>query len=142
MTGGELDGARMDANLAFPAQIKQSLTKWHVGFPPVTIDKDTLQVVEGTAPGGTRVKLFFNKQSGLLVRQTRIIDTAVGYIPLHIDYSDYRAVDGVKMPFHWQVTWVDGQSTTELSDVKPNAAVADAKFAKPAPGAMRGAASK
>jgi outer membrane lipoprotein-sorting protein len=142
MTGGELDGARMDASLAFPAQIKQSLTKWHVGFPPVTIDKSTLQVVEGTAAGGTHVKLFFDKQSGLLVRQTRMIDTAVGYIPLHIDYSDYRAVGGVKMPFHWQLTWVDGQSTTELSEVKPNASVADAKFAKPAPGSMRGAASK
>ena len=60
------------------------------------------------------MKLFFDKESGLLVRQARFIDTAVGLIPLHVDYSDYRAVSGVKMPFHWTVTWVDGQSTTEL----------------------------
>ena len=78
------------------------------------------------------MKLFFDKQSGLLLRQTRFIDTRVGLIPLHIDYSDYRAVSGVKMPFKWQVTWVDGQSTTELTAVQPNAAVAAAKFVKPA----------
>jgi photosynthetic reaction center cytochrome c subunit len=132
LTGGELDGARLDAELAFPAMLKQSLSKWHAGFPPVTVDDRPAQVVEGIAAGGTHVKLFFDKQSGLLLRQTRIIDTRVGLIPLHIDYSDYRAVSGVKMPFKWQVTWVDGQSTTELTAVQPNAAVAAAKFVKPA----------
>ncbi len=134
LTGGDLDGAKLDAELAFPATIKQDLSKWHTGFPPVTLNNRVAQVVEGTAANGTSVKLFFDKESGLLVRQTRFIDTKVGLIPLHIDYSDYRAVSGVKMPFHWQMTWVDGQSTTELSDVKANAPVAAAKFAKPAPG--------
>ncbi len=142
LTGGDLDGARLDADLCFPALLKQDLGKWHAGFPPVTIDDHAVQVVEGTAAGGTHVKLFFDKGSGLLVRQTRFIDTKVGLIPLHVDYSDYRAVAGVKMPFHWTVTWVDGQSTTELSDVQPNAAVAAAKFVKPAAAASRGPAPK
>jgi hypothetical protein len=142
LTGGELDGARVDVGLAFPAQIKQGLSKWHAGFPPVKINDRNVQVVEGTAPGGTHVKLFFDKESGLLVRQARFIDTAVGIIPLNIDYSDYRAVAGVKMPFKWTLTWVDGQSTTELTDVQPNAAVPAAKFVKPAPVASRGPAPK
>ena len=137
LTGGELDGARLDAELSFPALLKQDLSKWHAGFPPVTIDDRAMQVVEGTAAGGTRVKLFFDKNSGLLVRQVRFVETTVGLIPLHVDYSDYRAVSGIKMPFHWTVTWVDGQSTTELSEVQPNAAVTAAKFAKPAPVASR-----
>jgi outer membrane lipoprotein-sorting protein len=132
LTGGELDGARVDADLSFPATLKQGLSKWHVGFPPVTLDGKVTQVVEGDAPGGTPVKLFFDKQSGLLLRQTRFIETTIGVIPLHVDYSDYRAVGGVKMPFKWQMTWVDGQSTTELTNVQPNAAVDAAKFAKPA----------
>jgi photosynthetic reaction center cytochrome c subunit len=142
LTGGDLDGARVDADLSFPALLKQDLSKWHAGFPPVTIDDRAVQVIEGTAAGGTRVKLFFDKNSGLLVRQARFIDTAVGFIPLHVDYSDYRAVSGVKMPFHWTVTWVDGQSTTELTDVQPNVAVAAAKFVKPAAAASRGPASR
>ena len=127
-TGRRAPGLR----LSFPAGIKQDLTKWHVGFPPVTLNGHAVQVVEGTATGGTRVKLFFDKQSGLLVRQARFINTAVGLIPLDVDYSDYRAVAGVKMPFKWTMTWVDGKSSTELSDVQPNAPVADAKFAEPA----------
>jgi len=137
LTGGELDGAKLDADLSFPALLKQDLSKWHAGFPPVTIDDRAVQVVEGTAAGGTHVKLFFDKQSGLLVRQARFIDTMVGLVPLHVDYSDYRAVSGVKMPFKWTVTWVDGQSTTELTDVQPNAAVPAAKFAKPNVAASR-----
>jgi len=142
LTGGELDGARLDAALCFPAQLKQDLSKWHTGFPPVTINDRAVQVVEGTAAGGTHVKLFFDKESGLLVRQTRFIDTKVGLIPLRVDYSDYRAVSGVKMPYHWTVTWVDGQSTTELSDVQPNVAVAAAKFVKQAAATSRGPASR
>jgi photosynthetic reaction center cytochrome c subunit len=131
LTGGELDGARFDANLSFPATLKQDLTGWQAGFPAVTLNGHTTQVVEGMASGGTRVKLFFDKQSGLLVRQTRFIETKVGLIPLDIDYSDYRLAGGVRMPFKWTMTWVDGKSTTELTEIQPNAAVPPAKFAKP-----------
>lgn len=137
LTGGDLDGARLGAELAFPAMLKQDLTNLRVGFPPVTIDNHDVQVVEGTAPGGTRVKLFFDKSTGLLLRQAHFINTKVGFIPVHVDYSDYRAVAGVKMPFQWTATWVDGQSTTELSDVQPNVPIAADKFAKPAAGASR-----
>jgi photosynthetic reaction center cytochrome c subunit len=132
LTGGDLDGARLDADLSFPSALKQNLTKWRAGFPPVAIEDRAVQVVEATAAGGTRVKLFFDKESGLLVRQTRFINTVVGLTPLHVDYSDYRTVSGVKMPFKWTTTWVDGQSTTELSEVKANAAVGADKFARPA----------
>ncbi|MGH9678881.1 MAG: photosynthetic reaction center cytochrome c subunit family protein [Candidatus Acidiferrales bacterium] len=132
LTGGDLDGAKLDAALSFPASLKQDLSNWRGGFPDVTIDGHAAEVVEATVAGGTRVKLFFDKQSGLLVRQVRFIDTVVGLIPLHVDYSDYREVSGIKMPFRWQATWVDGQSTTELTDVKANVAVAADRFAKPA----------
>jgi photosynthetic reaction center cytochrome c subunit len=142
LNGGDLDGAKLDAELTFPAMVKQSLSNWHTGFPAVKINDRDVQTVQGNAASGTRVKLFFDKNSGLLVRQVRFINTAVGLIPLRVDYSDYRAVAGVKMPFHWTVTWVDGQSTTELSAVQPNATVAEAKFIKPAPAVSRGPASK
>jgi photosynthetic reaction center cytochrome c subunit len=137
LTGGDLDGARVDAELSFPAMIKQDLTKWRAGFPPLTIDNRPVQVVEGTAPGGTQVKLFFDKDSGLLVRQTRFMETMIGVVPLHVEYSDYRAVSGVKVPFHYTVTWVDGQSTTDLSEVQANANVPAAKLMKPAPATVQ-----
>ena len=73
----------------------------------------------------------------------RYTDTAVGIIPAQTDYSDYRDVAGVKMPFKWIATWTDGQSTIELSEVRPNVlngATDAAKFAKPAPAVPKAAA--
>jgi outer membrane lipoprotein-sorting protein len=62
----------------------------------------------------------------------RYTDTAVGISAAQTDYSDYRDVAGVKMPFHWVATWTDGQSTVDLSEVQANVAIDAAKFAKPA----------
>lgn len=141
LTGGDLDGARVDADLNFPTSLKQDLTKWRAGFPPVTIGTRSTQVIEGMS-GETRVKLYFDKTTGLLVRQTRFVNTAVGQIPEHVDYSDYRLVSGVKMPFKWQTTWTDGQSTTELASIQANAAVDASKFSKPAPAVTKDPAKK
>src|SRR5207237_10467645 len=37
-------------------------------FPATTIEDQPVQVVQGSMPDGTRVKLYFDKASGLLVR--------------------------------------------------------------------------
>jgi photosynthetic reaction center cytochrome c subunit len=132
MTGGDLDGAKIDANLFFPAQIKQVLSKWRVGFP-TTIDDRDVEVVEGTTARNVPVKLYFDPESGLLVRQVRYIDTLVGLNPTQIDYADYRDVSGIKVPFRWTVTWLDGRSTYELTELRPNVPIEAGKFAKPAP---------
>jgi outer membrane lipoprotein-sorting protein len=76
--------------------------------------------------------LYFDA-SGLLVRLVRYSNTLVGVVPTQIDYSDFRDVSGVKMPFHWVVTWTDGRSTIALSELRANVPVDATKFAKPAP---------
>jgi photosynthetic reaction center cytochrome c subunit len=137
MSGGELEGAKLDAALSFPAQIKQTLKDWRTGFPSTTIDDNEVEIVQGTNADNTPVKFFFDKKSGLLLRQLRFTDTPIGLNPTQIDYADYRDVSGVKVPFHWTVTWTDGQSTTELTSVQPNVAIDAAKFARPAPAVPR-----
>ncbi|HLH06166.1 MAG TPA: photosynthetic reaction center cytochrome c subunit family protein [Terriglobales bacterium] len=133
LTGGDLEAARTDAQLAFPAHIKEDLKNWRTGFPAITINDKPVVVIEGTTAGGSAVKLYFDKDSGLLVRQTRYNNTLVGLIPSHVEYSDYRAVNGVKVPFKWITTWTDGQSTTELTSVQANVPVDANRFTKPAP---------
>jgi len=130
MTGGNLEGARLDAILYFPAQIKQAFTQWRTGS--ATIDNREVQVVQGTNPRLPPVKLYFDQNSGLLVRLVRYSETAIGRVPTQIDYSDYRDVAGVKMPFRWTVTWTDNQTFIELSEVRPNVPIDAAKFARPA----------
>jgi len=133
LVGADLTGARVDAQLTFPAGIKQFLTGWRADFPAVTIDDKPVFVVQGTTDR-VPVKLYFDKMSGLLVRQTRYAPTAVGTVPLHVTYSNYRDVPGVgvKMPFTFQMTWVDGQYTVNLESVQPNVPIDAARFAKPA----------
>jgi hypothetical protein len=139
LDGGDLEGARMDAALSFPGRLKQDF-QWRTGFPSVSIDDQPVEVIQNTARGATGAKLYFDAESGLLVRQVRFVDTAVGVIPTQIDYSDYRAVAGVKVPFRRVVTWTDGRATIELSQVQPNVRVEAAQFAKPAaPRAKTGA---
>jgi hypothetical protein len=128
LTGGELDGAQLDAEMFFPAGIKKYLRDWRTGFPPTTVNDQLVQVVQGTTPGGTRVKLFFDTKSGLLVRVARFADTALGFNPSQVDYSDYRDLAGVKVPFHWTLTWTDGRSDFDMSEVQPNVPIDAGKF--------------
>jgi hypothetical protein len=133
LTGKDLDGLKLDADLTFPATIRQTLAQWRTGFPKAAIDGREVQIVEGTGAGGSRTKLFFDKESGLLVRTLRYTETAVGIVPTQTDYSDFRDVAGVKIPFHRTLTWTDGQSTIALSEIQPNVPVDASKFAKQAP---------
>jgi hypothetical protein len=133
VTGQELDGVRLEAELWFPARIKQALGKWRVGARIVINDREA-QPVQGTTAGGATATLCFDAESGLLVRLVRFSESPVGRIVTQIDYADYREVAGVKMPFRWTVSWLDGRSTFELSEVQPNLPIDAMKFAKPAPG--------
>lgn len=131
---GDLDAARLDAVISLPAGIRQAITKPLAGS--TMIDDKELVVVQGTANGGrSTVKLYFDKQSGLLVRQVRYADTMIGRVPIQVDYSDYRDVAraGVKLPFHVITTWTDGKSDVVLSSAETNVAIDAAKFNQPAP---------
>ena len=81
--------------------------------------------------GGVWITYF--DEAGLLVRIVRWNSTASGVVPTQIDYSDYRDVAGVKMPYKILMTWTDGQNTFSLTDIQPNVAINAARFARPAP---------
>jgi hypothetical protein len=131
LAGGDLDAARLEAALSFPAQIAQTLSAWRVGAPASIDDRD-VQVVQGTTAGRLPATFFFDNDTGLLVRLVRYADSAVGRIPMQTDYADYRDVSGVKMPFRWTATWLDGRSTIQLTEVRTNVPMAPATFGKPA----------
>jgi photosynthetic reaction center cytochrome c subunit len=131
LTGGSLNLAKTEAMLSFPTQIKQAFSQWRVGSTSIE-DRD-VQVLQGTVPGEPPVKLYFDSSSGLLVRMVHYSESPVGRTPTQIDYEDYREVAGIKVPFRWTVTWTDGQTTTELTEVQPNAPIDNNRFARPAP---------
>lgn len=130
LAGEDLEGARLDAEFFFPGRAMQTISQWRAGTP-TEIDDHDVQVVQGTSAGGVLVSLYFDAETHLLLRSVRYTNSPVGRIPTRVDYSDYRDVAGVKMPFKWTVTWLDGRETFELTDVQPNVEIDATKFGKP-----------
>ena len=131
-SGGNLDGAHVDAMLEFPGRLKQALTNWRVG-PQSSVNGQDVHIVQATTPSGFLVKLYFDIKTGLLLRSVRYSNSPVGRVPVRVDYSDYRAVSGVKVPFKWEATWTDGRTVFQLDSVQVNTAVDASRFAKPKP---------
>ena len=117
---------------ASAARPRLSSSQWRTGLATVIDDRE-VQVVQGTGSGGALLSLYFDSETGLLVRQVRSVPSPVGRLPTQVDYADYREVAGVKLPFRWTVTWLDGRSTIELKDVRPNAAIDPGRFTRPIP---------
>jgi hypothetical protein len=136
LTGSELDGLRLEAELTFPARIKDTLGQWRAGVAS-EIDDKPVQVVQGARANGALATFYFDTKTGLLTRLVRYADSKVGRMPTQIDYDDYRDVGGVKLPFKIKVTWLDGLENIALTDVRINVPVDADRFAKPAPAAAR-----
>jgi len=130
LTGEELDGARLEAQMAFPGQIKQALSNWRVGLRRAIAGRDYL-VVQGTGPRNLLATLYFDPDTGLLRRMVRYGPSPVGRVPTQIDYTDYRDVGGIKFPFEYQFSWLDGRYTAKLKEIKTNVAIDAAKFGRP-----------
>jgi photosynthetic reaction center cytochrome c subunit len=151
LTGSDLDGARFDAQLSFPGQIKQILTNLKTGPPTSVTDlaapssqsslqKDVtlgqthvVDVVQGTGPRGLLVTLYFDKESGLLLRELRYGSSPIGRVPTQIDFADYRDVGGIKLPFRITYAWLDGRDSIVLNEIQTNVQIDEAKFGRPAP---------
>jgi hypothetical protein len=130
-TASNVASARVDAVVSFPAGLQQAYRQWQGML--TTIDDRNVQLLQGSNPGELPVNFYFDEQTGLLVRTLRWSQTRVGTVPTRVDYSDYREVGGVRMPFRLHVRWTNGENAVELTEVRPNAAIDAARFARPAP---------
>lgn len=130
MSPEESAAAALDAAFYLPLQVKEMYPQLRRGRPE-DVDGKTCDVLMGTAPGKPMVRLYFDQQSGLLVRMVRYADTSMGRMPTQIDYADYRAADGVKIPYRWTLSRPNGRFTIQIASVESNVPVDDAKFAKP-----------
>jgi hypothetical protein len=94
---------------------------------------DRTQLVVQGQKGAAIVTLYFDEETGLLTRLVRSTPSPVGRLPVQIDYSDYKDVNGLKMPHKWTMTWLDGRSNYEIEEIQANVNIDAARFARPAP---------
>jgi photosynthetic reaction center cytochrome c subunit len=127
--GSELDGARLDAQLSFPAQIKKVFSGLRVG-PPDNIEGRDVHVVQGNGPRGLVATMYFDKETGFLLRMVRFGTSPIGRAPTQVDFADYREVSGagIKMPFRWTFGWLNGRDTFEIKEVRINVPIDAAVF--------------
>ncbi|MFN2491385.1 MAG: c-type cytochrome [Pyrinomonadaceae bacterium] len=97
------------------------------------IDGREVYVLRGLTADSKGERLYFDTQTGLLVRRITSTPTMVGLVPEQVDYEDYREVDGMKVPFTIRVTSIDPfySSTRQFTEIKLNVPVDEAKFVKP-----------
>ena len=132
MRGSDLDAASMDADLQLPTHLKPMFTEMRVRKAEKIGDQDAYELV-GTRQGKPPIQLYFDQQTGLLVRLVRYGDTALGWLPTQIDYADYREANGVKIPYRWTLARPSGRFTIQITELQQNVPLDDARFAKSVP---------
>jgi hypothetical protein len=89
------------------------------------IDGRVVWMVTGDGPGQawTRERLYFDADTGLLVRRTVLRPTKAGPDPEQTDFADYRRVDGILLPFRTTTSYIDDNHlgvTRIVASVKEN----------------------
>jgi hypothetical protein len=119
---------KREADFYFPLKLRELFPKIEVkGKEKV----GNIQAWRLEAPrGGTPKRWYFDVESGLLLRTE--VRSAEGELLKSETYEDYRAVDGVKIPFTIRSIEDHVEAITKLSEVKHNVQIDDAQFEKPA----------
>ena len=132
MNAAENAGAGIDADFYLPVNVKSLRANWKPA-PGETIDGHPTNVLIGQTDGQTPLRLYFDAQSGLLVRLIRYTETPLGRLPTQVDYADYRNADGAKIPYQWSISRPGNRFTIQVESVQQNVPVDDSKFAAPPP---------
>jgi len=132
MTRAETEAFSLDATFYFPIEVKTMFAQTRVRPSEKIGDHEAIQVM-GIREGRPPLRLFFDKQSGLLLRIVRYAETPLGRNPTQIDYADYREDTGVKLPFPWTIARPQGRFTIQIESVQTNVPINDDKFTKPVP---------
>jgi hypothetical protein len=128
----DFEGARLDADLQLPIHLKQVFSDFKVIDVEKVRDHDAVLLLASN-PGQPGLELFFDTQSGRLLRQLRFSKSPLGLNPTRTDYDDYKDFDGVKVPLHVTIARPRTKLDIQLDKVSQNVAVDDALFEAPPP---------
>jgi photosynthetic reaction center cytochrome c subunit len=130
MSVADLDAAHFDADLHSPVDLQTFFNDLSVERKDKIGDRQ-VYVLSGLREGQPPVQLYFDEQSGLLLRLVRNAETPLGRNPTRIDYADYRDAAGVKIPYRWTVARPGGRFSIQVDQMQQNVVIDDAKFARP-----------
>jgi hypothetical protein len=123
----DFPGARLDADL----QLAIDLTRLYTtikSIQPMKMGSSEAILVFARNPGQPPLELYFDRNSGLLLRELRFAETPLGLNPTRIDFSDYADFDGVKVPQRLVVAGPGRRLEIQFDEIKQNLPVDDAVF--------------
>jgi len=129
--------AKRDADFYLPLDLKQTYAQMQVRNIENVNGHDAYVVI--ARPQGDRAeRLYFDVQTGLLVRKWNSLATPAGEAPFQVDYQDYRDTgSGVKFPYVIIMnpanarTEPSSTATIRVTKVQDNAPLDSPKFVKP-----------
>jgi photosynthetic reaction center cytochrome c subunit len=133
MSAAESEAARLDAALLFPSDPRRLFKDFEAAPSEQIEGKDAVRLIAKNE-GRPDTELWFDAQSGLIVRLKRYAETPLGRNPTQVDFADYRDADGVKIPFRWTVSRPSGRFTIQIDESTQNLPVEDKAFEKPPEG--------
>jgi photosynthetic reaction center cytochrome c subunit len=95
-------------------------------------DRESYQVI--IEDGSTQsIQLFFDVESGLLLRRVNVTNTMLGPLNVQWDFSDYRDVSGIKVPFVIRTSDVSSYDTVvrRFSEIKIDSSLNENVFDVP-----------
>ena len=131
ITGSELATMKRDADFYGAVNFKEHYPKMTVKAKE-SVNGHDAYVIEATPPDGAADTMYFDADSGLLVRMQREAEGPNGKVTVDITFDDYREVDGIKIPYAMHFSMGDFAFTIKFNEVKHNVPIDDAKFEKPA----------
>jgi len=130
MHRADLPGAMLDANLHLAVDLAGLYTSLE-SRAPVKIGNSEAILVFARNQGRPPLELYFDRDSGLLLRELRFAETPLGLNPTRIDFSDYADFDGVKVPRNLVIAGPGRRLEIRFDDIKQNLPVDDAVFRQP-----------
>ncbi len=127
MGGKELAVMKREADFFRYLKIKESYPQMRLLAKELIGGRDAY-VVGATSREGDRERLYFDAQSGLLVRRYVSFKTAFGSIPEVTDFDDYREVSGLKLPFTIKWSRPPFGFVRRFTEVRLNSIVDAARF--------------
>ena len=131
-SGGELAEAKRQGDFYSPLNTREHYLKLTLLGTEKVNDHDAFVLEAALPEGGQPDKLYFDAQSGLPVRLISHHHSPEGVLQFQEDFSDFRQIDGVTLPFTISQTGGDSTFVVKISEVRHNVELEDGEFSKPA----------
>jgi len=131
MSGQELSVAKRAADFRQALKLRELYPKMTVKGTEKVGSHDAY-VIEADPGDGSLRRMYFDPETGLLLRNEIERDTPMGRATFTTDLEGYKEVEGVKVPFTVRQTNPSASLLIRFTEIRHNVPIDDAQFAKPA----------